>query len=205
MHLLNIIEELKKEIGEMVEKRIKEFESMKEKDDLTWYHELCFCILTANTSAEMGIKVQNSISAEEFANLDEESLSRRLKESGYRFYKTRAAYIVKNRNYSKNIKKIILSLEKEERREFLVKNIVGIGYKEASHFLRNVGYKDYAIIDKHIFNLMKENGLTNEKKVTEKNYTELEKILYGIAEKAGLDLARLDLYLWYIKTKKVLK
>ena len=205
MNLLERIEDLKIKIGDIVEKRIREFEEMQNKEDIYWYHELCFCILTANTSAEMGIRVQNAISPEEFANLDYSELSKRLHELGYRFYKTRAKYIFENREYSKNIKKILIGLNKEEKREFLIKNLKGIGNKEASHFLRNVGYKDYAIIDKHIFKIMKEYNLTNEKNVNGKNYYELEKILTKVGEKVNLDLGRLDLYLWYMETGKVLK
>ncbi|MEM0137180.1 MAG: N-glycosylase, partial [Thermoplasmata archaeon] len=118
---------------------------------------------------------------------------------------TRAKYSFENRDYSKNIKKILIGLNKEEKREFLIKNLKGIGNKEASHFLRNVGYKDYAIIDKHIFKIMKEYNLTNEKNVNGKNYYELEKILTKVGEKVNLDLGRLDLYLWYMETGKVLK
>ncbi|MBD6955391.1 MAG: N-glycosylase/DNA lyase [Thermoplasmata archaeon] len=205
MQLIDEINLLKNRIGHIVEERIREFEVMQNKDNLSWFHELCFCILTANTSAEMGIRVQSSISAIEFATLDEMDLSRRLREAGYRFYRTRAKYIVSNRSYAGNIKDIITKMGKEERREFLVKNIKGMGYKEASHFLRNVGYKDYAIIDKHIFRLMVENGLTREKQVNPKNYVELEKILENIARTVDIDLARLDLYLWYMETGKVLK
>ncbi len=205
MELFEIIQNLKSKIGDTVEKRIKEFEDMGKKDDINWFHELCFCILTANTSAELGIKVQNAISPEEFVNLDQEELSRKLKNVGYRFYRTRAKYIYQNRKYALNIKKILEPMDREGKRNFLVENLMGIGKKEASHFLRNVGYKDYAIIDKHIFNLMKKYRITNEIKITEKNYFLLENELKKLADKLGMDLARLDLYLWYMETGKILK
>ncbi|MGC8663284.1 MAG: N-glycosylase/DNA lyase [Thermoplasmata archaeon] len=205
MDLIKKIEELKKSISKVVEKRIAEFEEMSKKEDLDWFSELCFCILTANTSAELGIKMQKNIKPEEFASMDEKYLAQKLKNSGYRFYNTRAKYIYENQKFAYNIKKILINKNDSDRREWLIKNIKGIGFKESSHFLRNVGYKNYAIIDKHIFKIMKENGLTSETKITEKNYLILENELKKISSNLGMDLATLDLYLWYMETGKILK
>jgi len=205
MELEEKIKSLQKEISPIIEKRIKEFDEMNRKDDLAWFSELCFCILTANTSAELGLRMQKNLRPLEFATLNEYELSMKLKELGYRFYNTRAKYIRENQKFSYTIKKIILGKKDIEKREWLVQNIKGLGYKESSHFLRNVGYKNFAIIDKHIFNLMKKYGITNEIKITEKNYVLLENELKKIADKLGMDLARLDLYLWYIETGKVIK
>ncbi len=205
MELEEKIKSLQKEISPIIEKRIREFDEMNRKDDLAWFSELCFCILTANTSAELGLRMQKSLRAMEFATLSEYELSMKLKELGYRFYNTRAKYIHENQKFSHTIKKIILEKKEIEKREWLVQNIKGLGYKESSHFLRNVGYKNFAIIDKHIFNLMRKYGITNEIKITEKNYVLLENELKKIADKLGMDLARLDLYLWYMETGKILK
>lgn len=205
MDIVAKILSLKETISPLVEKRIKEFEKKNGEGDLEWFSELSFCILTANTSAELGIKIQNNITPLEFATLSEDELSKRLKELGYRFYNTRAKYIHENQKFSNTIKKTIYGMEDQEKREWLVKNIKGFGYKESSHFLRNVGYKNFAIIDKHIFNLLKRHGFTEESRITPKNYLILEGELKKLAETLNMDLARLDLYLWYIETGKVLK
>ncbi|MCK4265146.1 hypothetical protein KAW80_02185 [Candidatus Babeliales bacterium] len=62
-----------------------------------------------------------------------------------------------------------------------MKNIKGIGYKEASHFLRNVGYNDVAIIDRHVLRFLKREKLIQEipKTTTPKKYLAFEKILSG--------------------------
>ncbi len=88
-----------------------------------------------------------------------------------------------------------------------MKNIKGIGYKEASHFLRNVGYKNIAILDRHIINLMLEYGLIEEKPKTlsRKIYLSIEKKLKIIADRLNMPMAELDLYMWYMKTGEVLK
>ena len=78
--------------------------------------------------------------------------------------------------------------------------------KEASHFLRNVGYFDLAIIDKHIINLLvAENLIERPKSLSAKKYVEIENILRDLARETGTTLGELDLYLWYEQTGKVLK
>ena len=61
--------------------------------------------------------------------------------------------------------------DKEALRAFFDENAKGIGMKEASHFLRNIGFKEYAILDKHIVNCLHESKVfeTNNKPKTSKN------------------------------------
>lgn len=203
-HLLNKLRELKESnVREIVEKRIKEFESLPPEK---WFSELCFCILTANSSAQIGIKAQEVI-GDRFLSMSKEELALVLKELGHPYYARRAEYIVEARKY-RDIHKIVAQFgDERQAREWLVRNIKGIGYKEASHFLRNVGYKNVAIIDRHILRVMVRYGLIEKapKGLTKKKYLELEKILERVAREAGLTLAELDLYLWYMDTGKVLK
>jgi N-glycosylase/DNA lyase len=91
-------------------------------------------------------------------------------------------------------------------RDWLVKNVKGLGMKESSHFLRNVGYKDLAIIDFHIVDLLeREKLIERPKTITPKKYLEIEETLTKLGEKTSLNLAELDLYLWYLETGKILK
>ena len=77
--------------------------------------------------------------------------------------------------------------------------------KEASHFLRNIGY-DIAIIDFHIIDILKMNGIIKKSvKLDKNNYMEIENKLRNLAKSAKLTMAELDLYLWYMETGKVLK
>jgi N-glycosylase/DNA lyase len=73
--------------------------------------------------------------------------------------------------------------------------------------LRNVGYKNLAILDRHVLNLMKEYDIIKEKPKTlnKKKYLEIEKIFKKIANTLKMSCAELDLYVWYMKTGKVLK
>lgn len=197
MDLLKKIGYLKKsEIGNLVRQRIKEFRQLGKKSKKEIFKELCFCIITANYSAAGGIKIQKAI-GDGFLTLSEEQLAKRLKELGHRFPNTRAKYIVEAR---KKINELKLN------RDWLVKNIKGIGMKEASHFLRNIGFNDYAIIDFHIIDILARNGLIEKPKtLTRKRYIEIENVLRKLAKKLNLTLAELDLYLWYLETGKILK
>ena len=190
----------------LVEQRLKEFKDLRRRDSLHWFLELCFCILTANSSAKLGMKIQSEL-GEKLATLSLEDLRSELKRLGHRFYNKRAEYIVDARKFL-NVKEIVMSFESEHQaREWLVKNIKGLGYKEASHFLRNVGFDDVAIIDRHILRALHKHGLLAHvpTSLSRKKYLAIEEILRDIARSAGLKLSALDLYLWYMETGEVLK
>ncbi len=206
--LINAIKSLMKnsEIKKLIETRIKEFEKIREGSDEEIFKELCFCILTANFNAEKCIKIQKEINTG-FLTLNEEELARELRRLGHRFPNTRARYIVLAREHLNSLRSIVNSGKNEgEIREWLVKNIKGLGYKETSHFLRNIGFKNLAILDFHILNLLEKFGIIEKpKNLSRKKYLEIENILTQIAKKLSLTLAELDLYLWFLETRKVLK
>lgn len=196
--LLSSLKKLKNsEVKDIVDQRIKEFKNNKDH-----FSELCFCLLTANFNAERSMMMQGKI-AEGFSSLPRSQLTNKLKQLGHRFPNARASFIVEARKYKNNLKKILKS---EDPRQWLVENIKGLGYKEASHFLRNIGFEDYAIIDFHIIDLLEKNNLVQKPKTLSKNkYSEIERLLKNIAKKSNLNLAELDLYLWYLETGKILK
>jgi len=200
--LIKEIEKLKKsEIKKQVKTRIKEFESFKNKPNNSWFSELCFCILTANSKAETAIKIQKEIGDNFHIST---KIKQIIKKHKHRFYNNKTHYILETRKY-KDIKAIIK--KEKQPREWLVRNIKGLGYKEASHFLRNIGYKKFAIIDRHILKILEEHKIIKEipKTITKNKYLEIEKKFNSIANKVKLSPAELDLLLWYSKTGKVLK
>jgi len=114
---------------------------------------------------------------------------------------------VEARMHEESINRIILSPgDEQEQRDWLAKNIKGIGYKEASHFLRNIGFTDLAIIDFHIIDLLTRLELIQKpKNLGKKKYLEIEKLLRNASIKLNMNLAELDLYMWYAETGKILK
>ncbi|HBN21875.1 MAG TPA: N-glycosylase [Holosporales bacterium] len=206
--LIEQIENLKNgKTGEVIDERIRSFDLLHKKTDLDWFKELCFCILTANFTAKGGIKIQREIN-DGFLTLEKPELVSELKKLNHRFPNKRAEFIVEAREYKNKIKEIICSFPNEfEAREWMTKNIKGLKYKEASHFLRNVGYKNVAIIDRHVLNLLRKQEMINRvpKTLTRKTYLEIECSLKNIAKKLDLTLSELDLYIWFVETGKVLK
>lgn len=211
----------KKQIEKYVKQRISEFKNLKEKNltrfdfrpfvDIDPYQadifsEACFCILTANSSAVLGIKIQKEIGIDGFKEYSYEKLFEIIRKKGHRFAQQRAERIIKLREKEQFLLEISKEKDGKEAREKLVKNIYGYGYKEASHFLRNIGFDDVGIIDRHISRFLFEKGLVKPRKtITKKVYLECEEALEKIASDLGLKLSELDLYIFYIKTGKVLK
>ncbi len=198
------VEKIFDEATPLVEEKWQVFLSVGRKaNEEELFSELSFCVLTANWSALGGIKAQNEI-GKGFVHFSLSELENALKKVGHRFPNARANYIVSNRWIIGNLKEV-LNMPTLEAREYLVKNVKGIGWKEASHFLRNVGKGEVAILDKHIMRMMLSAHLIDEipKGWTKKRYLDYESRLGPIAKHFDMPLGKLDLYLWYSVKKRV--
>ncbi len=196
------------EAGRIVRRRMAEFSHKGQGSREEVFKELCFCLLTANYTSEGGIRIQDAI-GDGFLTMGRAELAARLKSLGYRFPNARARYIVEARRHSAPLSGMLASGKGDsELREWLASNVLGLGYKESSHFLRNIGRKDLAIIDFHIIDLLERNGLIKRpesKSLNKKSYLEIEAVLGAVALRAGMSQGELDLYLWYMETGKILK
>ncbi|WP_333784463.1 N-glycosylase/DNA lyase [Thermocrinis sp.] len=216
----------KKEVEPFVKRRLEEFKKLGDSGKTTFdfrpfldvqyeadlFSELCFCILTANSSAVLGIKAQKQIGMEGFKKMSLEELTEALSSIGHRFARQRAERIVKARdNFDKTLELLKGGGDPSNLRDLLSDTcskykVEGFGMKEASHFLRNIGYDNLSIVDRHIFRFLKEKGLIPDyKTMTRKIYLQAEKALKEVGEKLGVSMAELDLYIFYLKTRKVLK
>jgi len=194
-------------VRSLVDERMRQFRDLGGKSADEIFGELCFCIMTANFNAARSIDIQRNVGSG-FCVLGEKELQEKLKEGGHRFPEARAKYMAEAQKRKDDIETVIERLHDNEAelRKWLAENVAGLGYKEASHFMRNIGFTDVAIIDFHIIDLLVRHGLiARPKTLTPKKYLEIESTLRGIAKKAGLNLAELDLYLWYMETGKILK
>jgi N-glycosylase/DNA lyase len=196
-----------------IRSRLKEFERRFEAGDAEIFKELCFCILAANSSAEMGLKTLTAIE-DIILEADLPTLQNRLSR-GFRYWRVRPSYIVYTRDYLRRdygfkLRELLQALpDHEGRRAFFAgnKNIKGIGWKEASHFLRNIGYRGYAILDKHIRNCLCELGVIRKsrKPLSPDRYRRIERKMRAFADQIGIEMDELDLLLWSRKTGKILK
>src|SRR3989344_5280444 len=204
--LINQIKSLQNSsINKIVEKRLEEFLSFKNKTNEERFQELCFCILAANSKQKTAENIEKSLRYEKLLTLSQEELADFIRNNKHRFHNNKARFIVEARKFS-NIKEIINNMPESEAREWLVQNVKGIGYKEASHFLRNTGYFDLAILDRHILNTMIENKIIEKPKtLTRNNYLLIEKEFVKLSEQLKMPPAKLDLLMWYMKTGEVCK
>jgi N-glycosylase/DNA lyase len=199
-----------------IRERLAQFRKLwREASDEQLWEELVFCIFTAGASAKMGYR---AVEATRALLLDgkQEDMATALRAAGaHRFPNERPEYIVVTRNYLREHcdlalrKKLQSFISPIERRDWLAqeKRIKGMGYKEASHFLRNVGFKGHAILDKHVMSCLWELKVVENRKppATRTRYLETELKLKEFAAEIGIDFEELDLVLWSIKTGEVLK
>lgn len=190
--------------------RLESFRALRDASDERLFEELCFCTLTANTSAAMGIESIELI-RDILLEGSREELTERLKGT-YRFYNRRPEYIVHNRRYLMEehgfeLRSLLDSFEDTgAARAYLVEFIKGVGWKEASHFLRNVGFLDVAILDKHVLRCLASLDVTDaERPTTGAVYMEKEEALHDFAASLDIPFAALDLVLWSSQTGEVLK
>ncbi len=198
------------EVKAMVDNRIAEFLQVHGKDTYAWFEELAYCLLTAYSSAERGqLCVDALCDCGALMEGSPEEVAETLRCEGHRFAERRAEYIVLARRLAPELKQTIQGFATTgDARRWLVENVKGLGWKESSHFLRNVGYLDLAILDRHIIANMREHSLIREdgrKGLTKRRYLEYERLLKEVANRVGMALGEMDLYLWYRKTSKVLK
>lgn len=180
--------------------RLKDFEKNKD-----YLYELCFCILTPQSSAKSSWKCILKLKELDFKNknINPEEYIKQI-----RFYKNKSKYLLELKNnypfILNNIKKMQYP---KQLREFLVKNVKGYGYKESSHFLRNIGHKDVAILDRHILKNLKEYKVIKEvpQSLTTKKYCEIEDKFLNFSKKVNIPLDHLDLLFWSKETGEIFK
>jgi len=213
-----LIEELHKthtEKREAIRARLAEFEAiMLGGDDERLFEELVFCIFTAGASARMGLNSVERIRPHLF-KAGQKRLTGLLL-GAHRYPNARAGYVVHTRDFLKRdcglrIRERLDSFgdDVEARRDFFAKNpgVKGIGYKEASHYLRNIGYRGYAILDKHILRTLHEIGVIDspDPPGAKKKYLVVEDRMRKFAEGIKINIDELDLLLWSNKTGVILK
>jgi len=211
------IDELKRDYRvkrPLIEKRLREFQKVYERGDHAIFEELCYCILTAGSSAKMGMRTVAAL-RDLLITGSLQELQQRANENRVRFWRVRPAYIVQTRAFLSDIcglklRSLIGQFDcRQERRDFFAKSnaIKGLGYKEASHFLRNIGFTGYAILDKHILNSLREMGVISKRMrpSTRASYLAIENRLERFAAKVGIDMDHLDLLLWSRKAGEILK
>ena len=186
----------------IIRNRLKEFALPKNNKQL--FLELCYCLCTPQSNAKKVSEVINKDNLNTLLTADIDTIKELLRRNT-RFHNNKARYIVNARKYIKDFSS--LSQDTSIARDFLVKNIKGLGLKEASHYLRNIGYRNICIIDRHVIGIMHELNVFkhNTPPKNSKEYLMMEEQVKNYARSIGIDVDELDLVLWSMRTGFVLK
>ena len=183
-----------------IQKRLIEFKSVPKKD---YFYEACFCILTPQSNAK---KCWRAIEQLKKLNFQNKNISPgRILQKQTRFHNNKAKYLIELKNKWKFIEKTHEKMkDSKELREFLTNNIKGYGLKEASHYLRNIGYKNLAILDRHILKNLQKHNVIKEipKTLTVKTYYDIENKFKEFATNLKIPMDELDLLFWSQETGK---
>ena len=207
--LTNIYLAKKSEIKERLDEFKRIWNKGNEEDIFT---ELIFCILTPQSRARscwnsVQILLDRNLLLKGNTNKITGSLS------GVRFKYKKSKYIIEARklftvNGRISLRSKIKQFNDKEAREWLVQNVKGIGYKEASHFLRNIGLgENLAILDRHILKNLRLVGVVEKipDSLSRKRYIEIEKRMKEFANKINIPISHLDFVMWYKETGEIFK
>lgn len=190
-----------------IEAKLQEFFKLASKEHIK---ELFFCILTPQSNAEKCWQAVQELEKCKSASKNvEECLKTRT-----RFYKNKTRYILEANKKWESINKLINNTKDAIKiRNLLTDNnsqyrIKGLGMKEASHFLRNIGKSnnELAILDRHVLSQLKKLSIiTEEVKLNNKNYIEIENKMKEFAKSVNIPLDNLDLLFWKLESGRIFK
>ncbi|RLG22082.1 DNA lyase [Methanosarcinales archaeon] len=201
-------------IQDEIESRLAEFDRIRKiGDDKAIFAELVFCILTPQSKARVcWAAVENLLDKNLLLNGESDQILGEL--HGVRFKYKKSEYVVEARDKLSIDGKIAIKSRISrfsdvcDAREWLVRNVKGIGYKEASHFLRNIGFgENLAILDRHILKNLRSLGVIEEipDSLSRRRYLEIEIGMMEFADRVKIPMSHLDLVMWYNEAGEVFK
>lgn len=203
------VEELRAEMEtrrEAINARLADFAAVRPED---YFFELVYCLLTPQSSAVNAGKAVARMRARGLCT-DCGELAALLHQDDYyiRFHNTKARHILEaQEKFTVTARRIREEKDSALLREWLVENVKGLGWKEASHFLRNIGRRNLAILDRHILRNLKRHAVIRSlpKALTKKKYLTIETQFARFAETIGITMDELDLLFWSRETGEILK
>ncbi len=189
-----------------IRSRLREFKNIPSSD---YFYELVYCLLTPQSSAVNAGKAVCVLREHNFQNTAfDPELYLHQKDYYIRFHKTKAKHLLHVKEQFSAIEQHLANgNSSNDLREWLAMNVRGLGWKEASHFLRNIGHRNLAILDRHILkNLIRIGTLKSlPKTLTAKHYKRIEKKFQTFSLNIGIDMDELDLLFWSMETGEILK
>ncbi len=175
-----------------------------------YFYELAFCILTPQSSAVNAERTIVALKANDFINKGFDPTSYLRDPDHYiRFHNVKAKRLLAIReSYPELVSHLTNgTLSAEQKRDIVLDSVKGLGMKETAHFLRNIGVRDLAILDRHILKHL--HRLHVIKKIpaslTRKRYLEIEKQWKRFAKRFDISIDELDLLFWSMETGEIRK
>jgi N-glycosylase/DNA lyase len=163
----------------------------KPKTDEEIFYNLCFCLLVPQTSFKRTFQVVQGLKEMNFYDTFHQDCGDYMIRlaaviSPCRFYKVKSERL---RAAKQDFDRILTickldSFSTIQKRQWLVKHVKGLDMKAASHFLRNLGARDLAIIDTHIIKWLglEENRIETRRTSISRNQISEAISLFGNAE-----------------------
>jgi len=199
------------EVRGLIERRIAEFRSVDRRDPFRLFEELAFCVMTPQSKAKAALRAIDELKATGLLRSGRApEVAEVMRRNGIRFHVKKARYLVLNRRLLRGEPAVLVGLLQGETgsvRDALVEEVWGFGLKEASHFMRNVGFTGIAVLDRHVLRWMEVLGAIERvpRSLTRRTYLELEQRFLALSGELGMSPEELDLLLWYASTGEVLK
>ena len=195
-----------------IKERLQDFRQVYKRGDKDIFPELCFCILTPQAKAVVCDRAVRKLQEKGLLYRGAQQDIRACL-GGVRFPNNKARYLIEAREFFKNgkgpdIKSKIDPMDPNKTRDWLVKNVKGFGYKEASHFLRNIGLgKDMAILDRHILKNLKRYKVIKKipGALSKKEYVRIESKMREFFKRTNISMEEIDLLFWSMETGMIFK
>jgi N-glycosylase/DNA lyase len=200
------------ERGERIRARLQDFARVPANEH---FYELAYCLLTPQSSAVNADAAVARLKARAFREQGGDPAAiLRQPDSYIRFHNTKARRLLTLREQFMDCAARLAQTppassveDVQELRAWFVAHVNGLGMKEASHFLRNIGYRGLAILDRHILRNLRLHGIMRAMPatLTTARYHAIETRFRLFAEVIHIDMDELDLLFWSRETGEIRK
>lgn len=200
--------------GLQIRARLAEFAAVSRE---AWFYELVYCLLTPQSSAVNASHAVERLQSDRFLEIGHDPTSvLRDREWYIRFHNTKARRLCEAREGYPLLRTELdrsrsrsnaLAIDGQELRNWLLQHVRGLGWKESAHFLRNIGYRNLAILDRHILRNLRYHGVvpTVPGSLTPRLYLSIEQQFMKFSREIDIPLDELDLLFWSRETGEIRK
>ena len=190
-----------------IKKRLNDFSKVPPSE---YFYELAFCLLTPQSKQKYAEIVIEKLKKRNFIKKPFNPTPILRDPKHYiRFHNVKGQRLLQLRKVFPSIYTELTDRDQtpESLRELLLQNVTGLGWKEASHFLRNIGFRGLAILDRHILKHLHQLKVIPDqpKSISPKRYKEIEQCFLHFSNKVSIPMDELDLLFWSEQTGEIRK